>query len=159
MSSRTRERHSIENPDAPLQEAVEEQKPLLQFATIQQVTILQDQMSTIMEILQRMTALPYTSEVPLTTEVPPAVVALPIAEVLSAVKILPSETIQTHQMISTSCYSIPANWESILNKKFDKAITRRKNIGRPISIKEDPFIEDKKIKKMAEKNYGRSSPK
>ncbi|KAL2466740.1 Uncharacterized protein Adt_42591 [Abeliophyllum distichum] len=49
---------------------------------------------------------------------------------------------QTQEMTSTSRYSIPANWKNVLNKKVDEAIARRKNRGRPISIKDDLFIEE-----------------
>ncbi|KAL2457881.1 Uncharacterized protein Adt_46176 [Abeliophyllum distichum] len=58
------------------------------------------------------------------------------------VEIPPSETMQTQEMTSTSRNSIPANWENILNEKVDEAIARRKNRGRPISIKEDSFTEE-----------------
>ncbi|KAL2550918.1 hypothetical protein Fot_12448 [Forsythia ovata] len=100
----------------------EEQQPPLQFATIQQVTILPDQMSTITEMLQRMTALPPISKIPLAAEVPPVAEAPPTAEVLLAVKILPSKTIQTLEMTSTIRHSIPVNWEIILNEKVDEVI-------------------------------------
>ncbi|KAL2549435.1 hypothetical protein Fot_10965 [Forsythia ovata] len=68
MSGRTRGRPRIEHPNAPSQEMTEEQQLSSQFATVEQVTILQNQMSTIMEMLQRVTALPHTSEVPPTAE-------------------------------------------------------------------------------------------
>ncbi|KAL2468623.1 uncharacterized protein Fot_50199 [Forsythia ovata] len=38
--------------------------------------------------------------------------------------------------------AIPRNFESLLNQKVEEAITRRKNKGRPISIKEEPFTEE-----------------
>ncbi|KAL2537904.1 hypothetical protein Fot_19295 [Forsythia ovata] len=95
-----------------------------------------------MEMLQRMTTLLHTLDVPLVVEVPPAAEAPLATEVLPAIEILPSETIQTHKMTSTSRHSIPDNWESILNKKFEAAIARRKRRGRSISIKEDPFTKD-----------------
>ncbi|KAL2471197.1 hypothetical protein Adt_39333 [Abeliophyllum distichum] len=129
MSGTTRGMPRIEHPDAPSQETTEEQQPPLQFATIQQVTILQDQMSTIMEMLQRMTTSFYTPEAPPAEEAPLA------AEVPPAVDIPPSEATQTHEMTSTSRHSIPANWESILNEKVEEAITRRNSRVRPISIK------------------------
>ncbi|KAL2552904.1 uncharacterized protein Fot_06523 [Forsythia ovata] len=142
MSGKTRGMPRIEHPDASSQKTLEEQQPPLQFAIVQQVTILQDQMSTIMEILQRMTAPSPTSEVPPAIEISLAVEAPPALEVPPAVENLPFETIQTHKMTSTNCHSISVNWESILNEKADKAITRKKSRGRQISIKEDPFIED-----------------
>ncbi|KAL2527757.1 hypothetical protein Adt_12811 [Abeliophyllum distichum] len=142
MSVRTRGRPRIEHPDAPLQETTAEEQPLLQIATVPQVTILQDQMSTIIEMLQRMAAPPRTLEMPSVAEAPPVAKVPPAAEILLAVEILPSETVQTHELTSTSRHSIPVNWKSILNDKVDEAIARRKNRGRLISIKEDPFTED-----------------
>ncbi|KAL2488895.1 hypothetical protein Fot_42187 [Forsythia ovata] len=139
MSGRTRGRPRIEHPDAPSQDMAEEQQPPLQFATVQQVTILQDQMLTIMEMLQRMTAPPYTSEVPPTTVIPSAAKAPLATEFPLTDEILPSETIQTHETTSTSRHLIPLNWESVLN---EEVIARRKSRGRPILIKEDPFTED-----------------
>ncbi|KAL2547259.1 hypothetical protein Fot_16492 [Forsythia ovata] len=79
-------------------------------------SVLQDHMSNIMNMLQRMTApmptleiLP-TTETPLATEIPPTV------------EISPSETMQTQEMTSTSCYIIVANWETLLNENVDEAI-------------------------------------
>ncbi|KAL2474928.1 Uncharacterized protein Adt_35664 [Abeliophyllum distichum] len=130
MSSRTRRRHGIELPDTPSQEMAEEQQPPSQFAVVEQVTILQNQMSTIMEMLQRMTAPLHTSEVPPAAEVPPAMKSQPAVEVLPAVEILPIETIQTHEMTSTSCHSIPINWESILSKKSGGGDHKKKDQGK-----------------------------
>ncbi|KAL2508036.1 hypothetical protein Fot_31683 [Forsythia ovata] len=76
------------------------------------------------------------------SRVPQAAEAPSVVKVPSSVEILSSETTQTHETTSTSRYSIPANSESILNEKVDEAIVRRKNRGRPISIKDDPFTED-----------------
>ncbi|KAL2483345.1 uncharacterized protein Fot_44789 [Forsythia ovata] len=45
-------------------------------------------------------------------------------------------------MTSTSHYSIPTNWENLLNEKVDEAIARRKNRRRSIYIKEDLFTEE-----------------
>ncbi|KAL2544224.1 Uncharacterized protein Fot_13457 [Forsythia ovata] len=97
----------IEHTETPPPETTAEEHPP-QFPTIQQVTVLQVQMSTIMEMLQRIVPQPRTSkapppanEVPPTTEIPPA------AEIPPAVEIPPSETIQTHEMTSTSRPSIP----------------------------------------------------
>ncbi|KAL2491732.1 hypothetical protein Adt_27360 [Abeliophyllum distichum] len=109
MSGRTRGRPRIEHPGAPSQEIAAEEQPPLQFATVQQVTILQDQMSNIMEMLQRMAAPPRTSKVPPAAEVLPVTEAPPTAEISLAVEILQSETIQTHEMTSTSRHSIPVN--------------------------------------------------
>ncbi|KAL2513264.1 Uncharacterized protein Adt_18864 [Abeliophyllum distichum] len=80
--------------------------------------------------IHQLQIIPQKKKNPLPTEIP------------SADEILPSKTMQTHEMTSTSRHSIPANWENILNEKVDEAIARRKNRGRPISIKEDPFIEE-----------------
>ncbi|KAL2550121.1 hypothetical protein Fot_11651 [Forsythia ovata] len=142
MSGRTRGRPRIEHPETLPPETTAEKQPPLQFATIQQVTVLQDQMSAIIEMLQRIASQPRTLEAPPANEVPPTTEVLPAVEIPPAVEILPSETIQTHEMTSTSCHSIPVNWESILNDKVEEAIARRKSRGRPISMKEDPFTED-----------------
>ncbi|KAL2533521.1 Uncharacterized protein Adt_06872 [Abeliophyllum distichum] len=142
MSGRTRGRPRIEHPDAPSQEMAEEQQPPSQFATVKQATIFQNQMSTIMEMLQRMTAPPHTLEVPSTIEVSPATEPQPVVKVPPAVKILPTETIQTHEMTSTCRHSIPVNWKSILSEKVVEAIAQRKSRRRPISIKEDLFTEE-----------------
>ncbi|KAL2549205.1 uncharacterized protein Fot_10735 [Forsythia ovata] len=142
MLGRTRRRPRIEHPDAPLQEMEEEQQPPLQIATVQHVTILQNQMSTIIEMLQRITAPNHTSEVPSAPETPLTAEPPVTTEVSPAAEIPSSENMQAHETTSTSHYSIPANWESILNEKVDEAIARRKNRGRPISIKEDPFTDD-----------------
>ncbi|KAL2464948.1 Uncharacterized protein Adt_40799 [Abeliophyllum distichum] len=136
MSGRTRGRPRIEHPDAPSQETAAEEQPPLQFTTVQQVTVLQDQLSTMMKMLQRMAGPPYTSETL------PAADAPPVVEIPPAIEILPSEIVQTHELTPTSRHSIPVNWKSILNDKVEEAITRRKSRGRPISIKEDPFTED-----------------
>ncbi|KAL2489546.1 hypothetical protein Fot_42838 [Forsythia ovata] len=139
MSGRTRERPRIDHLDAPLQETVEEQQSPLQFASLQQFAILQDKMSTIIDTLQRMTAPPPTTEIPPTAGIPPTAEVPSVAkipptvEIPPAVEIPPSETTQTHEMTSTSRCSIPTNWESILNEKFDEAIARRKNRGQPIT--------------------------
>ncbi|KAL2508660.1 hypothetical protein Fot_32307 [Forsythia ovata] len=93
-------------------------------------------MSTIMNMLQRMTAPPPAAEIPPTVETPLAI------EIPPAVEIPPSETIQTHGMTSTSRYSIPATGRTFGTKKVDEAITRRKNRERPIFIKEYPFTEE-----------------
>ncbi|KAL2533347.1 Uncharacterized protein Adt_06698 [Abeliophyllum distichum] len=45
-------------------------------------------------------------------------------------------------MMSTTRYSILANWENFLNENVDEAIARRKNRGRLISLKEDLFTEE-----------------
>ncbi|KAL2505524.1 Uncharacterized protein Adt_21145 [Abeliophyllum distichum] len=142
MSGRTRGRPRIEQLDAhPLENTGEEQPPL-QFATVEQITILQNQMSTMMEMLRRMAGQPHASEVPPAAEAPLAADAPPALEIPPAVEILPSETVQTHDATPTSRHSIPVNWESILNDKVEEAIARRKNRVRPITIKEDPFTED-----------------
>ncbi|KAL2501102.1 Retrotransposon gag domain-containing protein [Forsythia ovata] len=85
---------------------------------------------------RRVTAPPPTTEILATAEIPPAV------EILPAVEISPSETMQTQEMMSTSRYSIPANWENLLNEKVDEVIARMKNRERPITVKEDPLIEE-----------------
>ncbi|KAL2470612.1 Uncharacterized protein Adt_38748 [Abeliophyllum distichum] len=142
MSGRTRGRLKIEHPDAPSQEPTVEDQPQLQFETVEQVIVLQDQLSTMMEMLRRMADPPHTSEVSPAAEAPPAEDALPAMEIPPAVEILPSETVQTHDLTPTSRHSIPVNWESILNDKVEEAIAPRKRKVRPISIKEDPFTED-----------------
>ncbi|KAL2457876.1 Uncharacterized protein Adt_46171 [Abeliophyllum distichum] len=126
MAGRTRGRLVIDHQDEPTLEAGEEQNTSLPFTTIQQFTALQDQMTTIMNMLQRVPAQPTMTEIPQTVEVKiPPVVKIP-----PAVEVPPSQTMQTQ------------DWENILNEKVDEAIARRKNIGQPISIKEDPFTED-----------------
>ncbi|KAL2483165.1 hypothetical protein Fot_44609 [Forsythia ovata] len=131
MSGRTRGRPRIEHTETPPPEATAEEEHPPQFATIQQVTVLQDQMSTIMEMLQRIVPQPRTSEAPPpANEVPPTTEIQPAAEIPPAVEIPPSETIQTHEMTSTSRPSIPVNWENILNDKVEEAITRRKSRGK-----------------------------
>ncbi|KAL2499950.1 Uncharacterized protein Adt_25500 [Abeliophyllum distichum] len=142
MSGRTRGRPRIEHSDAPLQEPMAEEQPQTQFATVEQVAVLQNQLSTMMEMLSRMARQPHTSEAPSAVEVPLAADASPAMEILPAVEVLPSETVQTHDSTPSSRHSIPVNWESILNDKVEEAIARRKNRVRPISIKEDPFTED-----------------
>ncbi|KAL2517341.1 Uncharacterized protein Adt_13588 [Abeliophyllum distichum] len=136
MSGRTIGMPRIEHPDAPSQEKAEEQLSLLQFATVQQVTVLQNQISTIMEMLQRMTAPLHVSKATPAEEAPLA------AEVPPAVEVPPSEATHMHEMTSTSRHSIPANWKSILSGKVEEAIVRRNCRGRPISIKEDLFTKD-----------------
>ncbi|KAL2529277.1 hypothetical protein Fot_21878 [Forsythia ovata] len=108
MSGRTRGRPRIEHTETPPPETTAEEEYPLQFATIQQVTVLQDQMSTIMEMLQRIVPQPRTSEAPPpANEVPPTTEIPPAAEILPVLEIPPSETIQTHEMTSTSRPSIP----------------------------------------------------
>ncbi|KAL2549458.1 hypothetical protein Fot_10988 [Forsythia ovata] len=58
MSGRNRGRPRINQPTAPPQEAAEQEQSLTQFATLQQFTTLQDQMSTILTMLQRVTNRP-----------------------------------------------------------------------------------------------------
>ncbi|KAL2537871.1 hypothetical protein Fot_19262 [Forsythia ovata] len=111
MSGRTRGRPTINHADAPLQETVEEQHPSLQFATIEQFTALQDQIFTIMNMLQRVTASPPPAENPPAVEIPP------------------SKTMQTQEITSTSRYSIPANWENLLDEKVDEAIATKEEYG------------------------------
>ncbi|KAL2559098.1 hypothetical protein Fot_03837 [Forsythia ovata] len=105
MSGRTRGKPRIEHTETPPPEVAAEEEHPPQFATIQQVTVLQDQMSTIMEMLQRIVPQPRTSEAP-----PPANEVPPPTKIPPAVEIPPSETIQTHEMTSTSRPSIPVNW-------------------------------------------------
>ncbi|KAL2501342.1 Uncharacterized protein Fot_35190 [Forsythia ovata] len=99
-------------------------------------------MSNIMDMLHRMTTPPPIAEIPTTEETQPAAEIPPVAEIPPAVEVFPSETMQTWKMTSTSRYSIPSNWGSLLNEKIDDAIARRKNRGRPISIKEDLFTKE-----------------
>ncbi|KAL2454773.1 hypothetical protein Adt_47727 [Abeliophyllum distichum] len=106
MSGRTKGRPRIEHPDAPSQENTEEKQPPLQFATVQQVTILQNLMSTIMEMLQMMTGPPHAPQATPAEEAP---------EVPPAVEIPPSETTHMNEMTHSSHHLIPANWESVLN--------------------------------------------
>ncbi|KAL2527139.1 Retrotrans gag domain-containing protein [Abeliophyllum distichum] len=89
-----------------------------------------------------MTVSPPATGIPTTEETEPAVEIPPVAEVPPAIEVLPSETMQTRKMTSTSRYSIPSNGESLLNEKIDDAIAWRKNRRRPISIKEDSFMEE-----------------
>ncbi|KAL2502201.1 hypothetical protein Fot_36049 [Forsythia ovata] len=93
MLGRARERPRIGNPDVPLQETVEEQHSPLQFVTIEQFTALQEQMSTIVSMLQRVTAPPTAVEDTLAAKNPPAIENPPSTKILPAVEILPSETI------------------------------------------------------------------
>ncbi|KAL2461914.1 Uncharacterized protein Adt_45334 [Abeliophyllum distichum] len=95
----------------------QKEQPQTQFATVEQVTVLQNQLSTMMEMLSRMASQPHASETPPAVEVPRAGDAPPAMEIPPAVEVLPSETVE-------------------------EAIARRKNRVRPISIKEDPFTED-----------------
>ncbi|KAL2532365.1 Ribonuclease H [Abeliophyllum distichum] len=136
MSGRTRGRPRIEQPDAPPLENAGEEQPPLQFATVEQIAILQNQMSTIMEMLQGMAGPSHVQQAT------PAEEALQAPEVPPAVEVPPSETTHVNEMTPTSHHLIPTNWESILNKKFEEAIARRKSRGRPISIKEEPFTEE-----------------
>ncbi|KAL2505506.1 Uncharacterized protein Adt_21127 [Abeliophyllum distichum] len=118
------------------------EQPQSQFATVEQVIVLQDQLSTMMEMLSRMVGPPHASEPPPAAEAPPVADAPPAVEIPPTIEILPSETVQMHDAMPTSRHSIPVNWESILNDKVEEVIARRKNKVRPISIKEDPFTED-----------------
>ncbi|KAL2518799.1 Uncharacterized protein Adt_15046 [Abeliophyllum distichum] len=136
MSGRTRGRPRIEQPDAPPLENTGEEQPPLQFATVEQIAILQNQMSTIMEMLQGMAGHSHEQQATPAEEAPRAPEAAP------AVEVLPSETIHVNEMTSTSHHQIPTNWESILNEKVEEAIARRKSRGRPITIKEEPFTEE-----------------
>ncbi|KAL2480353.1 Uncharacterized protein Adt_33319 [Abeliophyllum distichum] len=142
MSARTKGRPRIEHSDAHLQEPMAEEQPQTQFTTVEQVAVLQNQLSTVMEMLSRMASQPHASEVPPAAEVLLAADAPPAMEIPPTVEVLPSETVQTHDATPTSRHSIPVNWESILNDKVEEAIAQRKNRVRPISIKEDPFTED-----------------
>ncbi|KAL2453075.1 Uncharacterized protein Adt_45812 [Abeliophyllum distichum] len=142
MTGRNGRRPRTEHSDAPLQEPMAEEQPQAQFATVEQVTVLQNQLSTMMEMLSRMASQPHASEATPAVEVPLAGDALPAMEIPPAVEVLPSETVQTHDATPTSRHSIPVNWESILNDKVEEAIARRKSRVRPISIKEDPFTEE-----------------
>ncbi|KAL2522102.1 hypothetical protein Fot_26025 [Forsythia ovata] len=108
MSGRTRGRPRIEHTETSQPKIAAGEEHLPQFSTIQQVTSLQDQMSTIMEMLQRIVPQPRTSEAPPpANEVPPPTEIPPAAEIPPAVEIPPSETIQTHEITSTSRPSIP----------------------------------------------------
>ncbi|KAL2533553.1 hypothetical protein Adt_06904 [Abeliophyllum distichum] len=102
-------RPRIEHPDAPSREPTVEEQPQSQFTTIEQVTVLQDQLSTMMEMLKRMAGPPHTSEIPPVTKAPLAADAPPAVEIPPAVKILPSETVQTHYATPTSRHLILVN--------------------------------------------------
>ncbi|KAL2480747.1 Uncharacterized protein Adt_33713 [Abeliophyllum distichum] len=78
-------------------------------------------MSTIMEILQRMTGPPHAPQATPAEEVP----QVPEAE--SAVDVPPSETTDMNETTPTSHHLIPANWKSVLNEKVEEAIAQRKN--------------------------------
>ncbi|KAL2549763.1 hypothetical protein Fot_11293 [Forsythia ovata] len=128
MSGRARGRPRINNLDAPLQENAEEPHPPLQFATIEQFAALQEQMFAVVNMLQRVIAPPTAVEniiatvnTPVTDH-PPAAENPPATEIHPTVEIPPSETMQTHEMTSTSRYLIPANWENILNEKVDESV-------------------------------------
>ncbi|KAL2532159.1 hypothetical protein Adt_05510 [Abeliophyllum distichum] len=118
MAGRTRGRPVIDHQDEPTLEAGEEQNTSLPFTTIQKFTTLQDQKTTIMNMLQRVPAQPTTTEIPQTAEVK----IPPVVEIPPAVEVPPSETMQMQEMTSTSRNSLPANWENILNEKVDEAI-------------------------------------
>ncbi|KAL2538118.1 uncharacterized protein Fot_19509 [Forsythia ovata] len=88
-----------------------------QFITLQRFTTLQDHMSTILVMLQRATSPPQPM-----VETPPV------------------EPTTRNDVFKSS--NISTNFESIFNKKVEEVIARLKNKGRPISIKEDPFVEE-----------------
>ncbi|KAL2505744.1 Uncharacterized protein Adt_21365 [Abeliophyllum distichum] len=136
MSGRTRGRPRIEQSDAPPLENTGEEQPPLQFATVEQITILQNQMSTIMGMLQGMAGPSHVQQTMLAEEAPQA------PEVPPAVEVPPSETTHVNEMTPTSHHLIPTNWESIVNEKVEEAIARSKSRGRPISINEEPFTEE-----------------
>ncbi|KAL2559001.1 hypothetical protein Fot_03740 [Forsythia ovata] len=87
----------IEHPETPPPETTTEEQPPSQFATIQQVTILQDQMFTIMEMLKR------TVDQPRTSEAPPANEVLPTTEVPPAAEIPPAKV---ESLKSSECQAI-----------------------------------------------------
>ncbi|KAL2534198.1 Uncharacterized protein Adt_07549 [Abeliophyllum distichum] len=136
MSGRPRRTQRIEQSDAPPLENTGGEQPPLQFATIEQITVLQNQMSTIMGMLQGMAG---SSRAQQTT---PAEDAPQAPEAPPAVEVPPSETTHVNEMTPNSHHLIPINWESIVNEKVEEAIARRKSRGRPISIKEEPFTEE-----------------
>ncbi|KAL2515468.1 hypothetical protein Fot_29439 [Forsythia ovata] len=53
----------------------------------------------------------------------------------------PLEKFTPTQALAPNVTNILLNFENHLNQKMEEAITRRKNKGRPISIKEEPFTE------------------
>ncbi|KAL2480169.1 Retrotrans gag domain-containing protein [Abeliophyllum distichum] len=136
MSGRTRRRPRIEQPDAPPLENAGEEQPPLQFATVEQIAILQNQMSTIMEMLQGMAGQSHVQQAT------PAEAAPQAPEVPPAVEVPSSETVNVNEMTPTSHHLIPNDWESILNENVEEEIARRKSRGRPITIKEEPFTEE-----------------
>ncbi|KAL2461269.1 Peptidase A2 domain-containing protein [Abeliophyllum distichum] len=75
-------------------------------------------MFAIMEMLQRATALPL------------ATVNQPV------------EAAHPPETTSSNNHTIKENLDNLLSQKINEAIAQRKNKGRPISIKEDPFIEE-----------------
>ncbi|KAL2545115.1 uncharacterized protein Fot_14348 [Forsythia ovata] len=116
MSSRNRGRLRTHQPMASQQDA-ETKNSGEQFITIQQFTALRDQISTIMAML-------HTTTAPLPTENQPA------------------EAVHLLETTSSNNQTIRTNLDSLLSQKINEAIAQRKNRGRLISIKEDPFTEE-----------------
>ncbi|KAL2493308.1 hypothetical protein Adt_02244 [Abeliophyllum distichum] len=81
--------------------------------TIEQITVLQNQMSTIMGMLQGMAG---SSRAQQTTR--RGCSAAP--EAPPAVEVPPSETTHVNEMTPSSHHLIPINWESIVMKKLRK---------------------------------------
>ncbi|KAL2491830.1 Uncharacterized protein Adt_27458 [Abeliophyllum distichum] len=76
-------------------------------------------MSTIMEMLQRMTSPPHAPQA-------------------TPVEISPSETTHMHEITPTSRHLIPTNWESVMNEKVEEVIAQRKSRGRfPMTLQKD----------------------
>ncbi|KAL2535168.1 hypothetical protein Adt_08519 [Abeliophyllum distichum] len=103
MPGRTRRTQRIEQSDAPPLENAGGEQPPLQFATIEQITVLQNQMSTIMGMLQGMAG---SSRAQQTT---PAENAPQAPEASPAVEVPPSETTHVNEMTPTSHHLIPTN--------------------------------------------------
>ncbi|KAL2549578.1 hypothetical protein Fot_11108 [Forsythia ovata] len=96
----------------------EEEAPSSEFVTRQQFVVLQEQITTIMAMLQRTTAhLPPIVETP------------------------PNESMPTHAS-APYVTAILSNFKRLLNQMIEEAIARRKNKGCLISIKEKLFTEE-----------------
>ncbi|KAL2550341.1 Uncharacterized protein Fot_11871 [Forsythia ovata] len=54
----------------------------------------------------------------------------------------PTEAVHLPETTSSNNQTIPANLDNLLSQKINEAIAQRKNRGRPISIKENPFMEE-----------------
>ncbi|KAL2486722.1 Uncharacterized protein Adt_31478 [Abeliophyllum distichum] len=137
MTGRAGRRPRTEYSDATLQEPMAEEQPQAQFATVEQVTVLQNQLSTMMEMLSRMASQPHASEAPPAVEGSPSRrCSASDGDSSSRLKFFHQRRCRrmTRRLQAVTQYQV--NWESILNDKVEEAIARRKSRVRPISIKE-----------------------